>query len=74
MKTDRGSDFAIESELLYDALNFLTEEYCRVIMLYYFFGMTDKEISKLSGLKRTAGRNRRHRALAILKKALGDQL
>ena len=51
----------------------LPEENCNIILLYYFFDMTDLEISVRLGQKRTAVRNKRYRTLVALQKLLEDE-
>ena len=63
----------IRNDELYRALMELPEENCNIILLYYFFDMTDLEISVRLGQKRTAVRNKRYRTLVALQKLLEDE-
>lgn len=61
----------VRDEDLLDALNCLPEEKYKIVMCYYYLGMTDKEISQKLEQKRTTVRNKRYRAIYILRKILG---
>lgn len=61
----------VRDEDLLDALNRLPEEKYKIVMCYYYLGMTDKEISQKLEQKRTTVRNKRYRAIYILRKILG---
>lgn len=65
------NEFELESEELHNALLLLPDDKSQIIIFYYFYGMTDKEISEKLKLNRTTVRNRRYSALATLRKILG---
>lgn len=65
-----GDRFVVENDVLHEALRLLPEDKSRIILFYYFHGMTDKEISENLNLKRTTVRNRRYSALSSLRKIL----
>lgn len=65
-----GDEFVVESDELHEALLLLPKEKSRIILFYYFCGMTDKEISQSLNLNRTTVRNRRYSALATLRKMI----
>lgn len=56
----------IKNELLKEAMEHLSEDKFEIIICYYFFDMTDTEISKHLNLERKAVNYRRHKALEIL--------
>ena len=56
----------IKNELLKEAIEHLSEDKFEIIICYYFFDMTDTEISKHLNLERKAVNYRRHKALEIL--------
>lgn len=56
----------IKNELLKEAMENLSEDKFEIIICYYFFEMTDTEISKHLNLERKAVNYRRHKALEIL--------
>lgn len=66
-----GEECTVRDSGLKEALKNLSEEKFNIIMFYYFFGMTDKEISNKLKQKRTAIRNKRYHALYILREFLG---
>lgn len=53
----------IKNEILYHALNNLKEKQRNVILMDYWFSMTDEEISKRSEITRRTVYNLRNRAL-----------
>lgn len=65
-----GDRFVVENDVLHEALQLLPEDKSRIILFYYFHGMTDKEISENLNLKRTTVRNRRYSALATLRRII----
>lgn len=69
----KGEECVIKSSSLKEALGALPEEKFNIIMFYYFFGMTDKEISTELNQKRTTVRNKRYSALYILRETLGGE-
>ena len=56
----------IKNELLKESMEHLSEDKFEIIICYYFFEMTDTEISKHLNLERKAVNYRRHKALEIL--------
>lgn len=59
-------EYLIKNEDLHIALNNLTEDKCKIILLYYYDRMTDGEIAKFLDLPRTTVRYKRHVALDTL--------
>jgi len=64
------NEFELVNEELHNALLMLPDDKSHIIISYYFYGMTDKEISEGMNLNRTTVRNRRYSALATLRKIL----
>lgn len=64
------NELELENEELHNALLLLPKDKSQIIIFYYFYGMTDKEISESLNLNRTTVRNRRYSALATLRKLI----
>ena len=62
----------IKSELLVEALKMLPERQRDIIMRYYFFGMTDGDISDTDGTARKTVNYQRNAALKKLKEIMED--
>lgn len=63
----------ISDEELSTALKELTEEQCSAILLHFFQGMNDREISELYHVSRSAINSRRDRGLKKLQKLLNER-
>lgn len=64
----------IESELLGDALEALSDKKRKIILLYYFMDMNDLEISKLLQLSRSTVNEHRNNGLILLKKFIKENI
>ncbi len=63
-------DIAVKDELMAEALSMLPEERRRIILLYYFLGMNDREIAEALNLIRETVQHRRTSSLKQLKQYL----
>ena len=63
----------VADEELSTALKELTEEQCSAILLHFFQGMNDREISELYHVSRSAINSRRDRGLKKLQKLLNER-
>ena len=62
----------ITPELLAEALHSLAEKKKKVVLLYYFMNMSDREIAKLFGVPRSTVQYRRTSSFKALKKYLEE--
>jgi len=63
-------DIAVQDELMAEALAALPEDRRRIVLLYYFLGMNDREIGELLNLIRETVQYRRTSSLKQLKQFL----
>ena len=68
-----GFDVIVKDVLLSEALNLLSEKKRNVILLAYFFDMTDYEIAEYLKLKQSTIHYHRTSSLEILKKFLEER-
>ena len=62
----------ISAKLLSDALKSLPDDKIEIILLYYFFDMNDKDISKMLKVSRSTIQYRRQGSFELLKKYLEE--
>ena len=63
----------ITPKLLAEALRTLPEEKRNIVLLYYFEGMTDREIAKLLNISRSTVQYRRTSSFELLKRYLEER-
>jgi len=63
-------DITVQDELMAEALAALPEDKRRIVLLYYFLGMNDREISEMLNIVRETVQYRRTSALKQLKQFL----
>lgn len=68
--TVHGKTVIVENELLAAAFSRLPETRREVLLLWYYLGYSDEEISKMCGISRSAVFRRRKRALRLLRKEM----
>lgn len=68
-----GFDVIVKDVLLSEALNLLSETKREVVLMSYFFEMTDYEIAKYLNLKQSTTHYHRTSSLKILKKFLEEK-
>ena len=69
--TARGTVILIENDLLADALNQLSQENREILLMYWFFEMTDREIADYLHLARKTVNNCRLKSYRLLKELMG---
>lgn len=69
--TAHGTVILIENDLLADALNQLSQENREILLMYWFFEMTDREIADYLHLARKTVNNRRLKSYRLLKELMG---
>lgn len=63
----------ITAELLAEALHSLPEEKREIVLLYYFFDMSEREIAKFCNIPRTTVQTRRTSSMKLLKRYLEER-
>ena len=63
----------ITAKLLAEALHSLPEEKREVVLLYYFFDMSEREIAKFCNIPRTTVQTRRTSSMKLLKRYLEER-
>lgn len=63
----------ISAKLLLDALHSLPKEKRDAVLLYYFFDMTDEDISQLHNVSRSTVQHRRTSSFGLLKRYLEER-
>ena len=61
------------AKLLAEALHSLPEEKREVVLLYYFFDMSEREIAKFCNIPRTTVQTRRTSSMKLLKRYLEER-
>lgn len=67
-----GSSIRIKNELLSETLSMLSDEKQRIILLSYYFDMTDQQIADTLSLARSTVQYKRSKALLELKKHMEE--
>lgn len=65
-------DVKIKNELISETMSMLTEEKQQIILLSYYFGMTDKQIADILNLPRSTVQYKRSKVLLELKKYMEE--
>ena len=63
----------ITAKLLAEALHSLSEEKREVVLLYYFFDMSEREIARFCNIPRTTVQTRRTSSIKLLKRYLEER-
>ena len=63
----------ITAKLLAEALHSLSEEKREVVLLYYFFDMSEREIARFCNIPRTTVQTRRTSSMKLLKRYLEER-
>lgn len=67
-----GTEIAVESIRLGEALESLSEKKKNIILFYYFLEMNDSEIAELMDLSRSTVNEHRHNALKLIRKFMKE--
>lgn len=67
-----GIDIGVKNEFISDALNNLSDQKKKIILLYYFMDLNDLEIAKILNLSRSTVNEHRRSGLTLIKKFIEE--